>query len=151
MLKAYSRLFQQLMLVSDLLLVAGCWLLAYGVRFYVIVPPITGGEVPPLGPYLLMLIPILLVWGVSFRAFDLYRPRRIGSHLSEAADIAKASTMGALVLVAVMAFFFKGYEYSRVVIVYFWLLSIGLVWFSRAAFREALRFARRRGYNLVAR
>ena len=148
MLKAYSRLFQQLMLVSDLLLVAGCWLLAYGVRFYVIVPPITGGEVPPLGPYLLMLIPILLVWGVSFHAFDLYRPRRIGSHLSEAADIAKGSTMGALVLVAVMAFFFKGYEYSRVVIVYFWLLSIGLVWFSRAAFREALRFARRRGYNL---
>ncbi|HEV3350068.1 MAG TPA: undecaprenyl-phosphate glucose phosphotransferase [Methylomirabilota bacterium] len=148
MLKAYSRLFEQLMLVSDLLLVAGCWLLAYGVRFYVIVPPITGGEVPPLGPYLLMLIPILLVWGVSFHAFDLYRPRRIGSHLSEAADIAKASTMGALVLVAVMAFFFKGYEYSRVVIVYFWLLSIGLVWFSRAAFREALRFARRRGYNL---
>jgi len=95
-----------------------------------------------------MLLPILLVWGVSFHAFDLYRPRRIGSHLSEAADLAKASTMGALVLVAVMAFFFKRFEYSRVVIIYFWLLSIGLVWFSRAAFREALRFARRRGYNL---
>lgn len=148
MLKAHSRLLEQLMLVCDLLLVAGCWLLAYGLRFYVIVPPITGGGVPPLEPYLLMLLPILLVWGVSFRAFDLYRPRRIGSHLSEAADIAKASTMGALVLVAVMAFFFKGYEYSRVVIVYFWLLSIGMVWFSRAAFREVLRFARRRGYNL---
>ncbi len=148
MLKAHSRLLEQLMLVCDLLLVAGCWLLAYGLRFYVIVPPITGGGVPPLEPYLLMLLPILLVWGVSFRAFDLYRPRRIGSHLSEAADIAKASTMGALVLVAVMTFFFKGYEYSRVVIVYFWLLSIGLVWFSRAAFREVLRFARRRGYNL---
>src|SRR5260370_19541950 len=95
-----------------------------------------------------MLLPILLVWGVSFHAFDLYRPRRIGSHLSEAADIAKASTMGALVLVAVMAFFFKGYEYSRVVIVYFLLLSIGLVWFSRAAFPQALRFARRRGDSL---
>ena len=148
MLKAHSRFFEQLMLVSDLLLVAGSWLLAYGLRFYVIVPPITGGGVPPLEPYALMLLPILIVWGVSFRAFDLYRPRRIGSHLSEAADVAKASTMGALVLVAVMAFFFKGYEYSRVVIVYFWLLSIGLVWFSRAAFRELLRFARRRGYNL---
>ena len=71
MLKAYSRLFQQLMLVSDLLLVAGCWLLAYGVRFYVIVPPITGGEVPPLGPYLLMLIPILLVWGERDRSVGL--------------------------------------------------------------------------------
>ncbi len=94
-----------------------------------------------------MLLPILLVWSVSFRAFGLYRPRRIGSHLSEAVDIAKASTIGVLVLVAVMTFFFRGYEYSRVVIVYFWLLSIGVVWFSRAAFREGLRFARRRGYN----
>jgi Undecaprenyl-phosphate glucose phosphotransferase len=147
-LKAYSRLLEQLMLACDLLLVAACWLLAYGLRFYVIVPPITGGAVPPLGPYLLMLLPILVVWGVCFHAFDLYRPRRIGSHLSEAADIAKASTMGGLVLVSVMAFFFKEYEYSRVVIIYFWLLSIGVVWFSRAAFREALRFARRRGYNL---
>jgi len=147
-LKAYSRVLEQLMLTCDLLLVAACWLLAYGIRFYVIVPPITGGAVPPLQPYLLMLLPILVVWGVSFHAFDLYRPRRIGSHLSEAADIAKASTMGGLVLVSVMAFFFKEYEYSRVVIVYFWLLSIGVVWFSRAAFREALRFARRRGYNL---
>ncbi|MGH7413083.1 MAG: undecaprenyl-phosphate glucose phosphotransferase [Candidatus Rokuibacteriota bacterium] len=148
MLKAHSRFFEQLMLVCDLLLVAGCWLLAYGLRFYVIVPPIPGGDIPPLEPYLLMLLPILIVWAVSFHAFDLYRPRRIGSHLSEATDIAKASTMGALVLVAVMAFFFKGYDYSRVVIVYFWLLSIGVVWFSRAAFREVLRFARRQGYNL---
>jgi Undecaprenyl-phosphate glucose phosphotransferase len=148
MLKAHPRFLEQLMLVGDLLLVAGAWLLAYGLRFYVIVPPISGGAVPPLEPYLLMLLSILVVWGVSFHAFDLYRPRRIGSHLSEAADIAKASTMGALVLVAVMAFFFKGYEYSRVVIVYFWLLSIGLVWFFRAAFREVLRFARRQGYNL---
>lgn len=148
MLKAHSRFLEQLMLVGDLLLVAGCWLLAYGLRYYVIVPPITGGAVPPLEPYLLMLLPILVVWGVSFHAFDLYRPRRIASHLSEAADIAKASTMGGLVLVAVMAFFFKGFEYSRFVIVYFWLLSIGLAWFSRAAFREGLRFARRRGYNL---
>jgi Undecaprenyl-phosphate glucose phosphotransferase len=147
-LKAHSRFLEQLMLVGDLLLVAGCWLLAYGLRYYVIVPPITGGAVPPLEPYLLMLLPILVVWGVSFHAFDLYRPRRIASHLSEAADIAKASTMGALVLVAVMAFFFRGFEYSRLVIVYFWLLSIGLAWFSRAAFREGLRFARRHGYNL---
>ena len=41
-----------------------------------------------------MLLPILVVWGVAFRAFDLYRPRRIGSHLSEVADVAKASTAG---------------------------------------------------------
>ena len=148
MLKAHSRLLEQLMLVGDLALVGLCWLLAYWVRFHVAGPPLQYEDVPPLGDYLLMLLPILVVWSVSFRAFGLYRPRRIGSHLSEAADIAKASTMGVLVLVAVMTFFFRDYDYSRVVIVYFWLLSIGVVWFSRAAFREGLRFARRRGYNL---
>ncbi len=147
MLKAHSKFLEQIMLAGDLLLVAGSWLLAYAVRFYVVGPPLRS-EIPPLPPYLLMLLPILVVWGVSFRAFDLYRPRRIGSHLSEAADIAKASTMGALVLVAVMTFFFRGFEYSRVVIVYFWLASIAAVWLSRALFREVLRFARRRGYNL---
>ncbi len=135
------------MLAGDLGLAAGCWLVAYFLRFHVLGPPIVHG-VPPLGPYLLMLVPILIVWGVSFHTFGLYRPRRIGSHFSEAADIAKASSLGALVLVAVMTFFFRGYDYSRVVIAYFWVLSIVAVWFSRAAFREALRLARRRGYNL---
>jgi Undecaprenyl-phosphate glucose phosphotransferase len=149
MLKAYSRLLEQLMLVGDLVLVAGAWLLAYVLRFYVLaIPRPRFAEIPPVGPYLLLLVPILVVWGFSFRAFDLYRPRRIGSHFSEAADIAKASSLGALVLVAVMTFFFREYDYSRVVILYFWVLSIGLVWFSRAAFREVLRFARRHGYNL---
>ncbi len=148
MLKAHSRLLEQLMLVADLVLVAGCWLLAYVLRFYVLsFPRLRFRDIPPLEPYLLLLVPILIVWGVSFRAFDLYRPRRIGSHLSEARDIGKASSMGALVLVAVMTFFFREYDFSRVVIVYFWVLSIGLVWFSRAAFREVLRFARRHGYN----
>lgn len=147
MLKAHSKLLEHIMLAGDLLVVAVCWLLAYVARFYVLGPPLRS-EIPPLYPYLLMLLPILVVWGVSFRAFDLYRPRRIASHLSEAADLAKASSVGALVLVAVMTFFFREYDYSRVVIVYFWLLSIAAVWFARAAFREALRFARRRGYNL---
>ena len=147
MLRAYSRLLEQLMLVADLVLVGLCWLLAYWLRFYVAGPPLPYADRGPVADYLLMLLPILLVWSVSFRAFGLYRPRRIGSHLSEAVDLAKASTMGVLVLVALMTFFFRGYDYSRVVIVYFWLLSIGVVWFSRAAFREGLRFARRRGYN----
>jgi len=146
MLRAHSRLLEQVMLAGDLLLVAGCWLLAYYIRFYVAGPPSSHG-IPYVQPYLLMLVPILVVWGVSFRAFDLYRPRRIGSRLSEIADIAKASSVGALVLVSVMTFLFREYDYSRVVIVYFWIFSIVAVSFSRYAFREVLRIARRRGYN----
>lgn len=149
MLRAHSRLLEQLMLAGDLLLVGLAWLAAFWLRFHVLAfPPLRFGDIPALGPYLLLLAPILLVWFVSFRAFDLYRPRRIGSRLSEAADIAKASSMGALVLVTVMTFIFREYDYSRVVIVYFWVFSIATVSLSRYAFREVLRVARRRGYNL---
>jgi Undecaprenyl-phosphate glucose phosphotransferase len=147
-LKVHSRLFEHVTLVADLVLIGACWLLAYGLRFYVVGPPLVTPDVPPLRDYLLQLIPILVVWGLAFRWFDLYRPRRLGSRLSEWLDVAKASTLGVLVLIAIMAFAFRATEYSRVVIVYFWGLSIAAVSLWRATFREGLRVARRRGLNL---
>jgi Undecaprenyl-phosphate glucose phosphotransferase len=143
MLKAHSRVFEQLMLMGDLVLVAGSWVAAYVIRFYVI----GGVAVRPFENYALQLLPILVVWGVAFKAFDLYRPHRLGSHLAEWFDIAKASTLGVLVLVSIMNFVFRDYDYSRLVIVMFWAMSIAVASFSRAVFREALRVARRRGYN----
>jgi Undecaprenyl-phosphate glucose phosphotransferase len=143
MLKAHSRLFEHLTLAGDLCLIALCWVSAYAIRFYLMGAP----GLPPFDDYALQLVPILVVWGFAFRAFDLYRPHRLGSHLSEWLDVAKASTLGVLVLVTIMTFVFRGYEYSRLVITLFWVQSIVLVSFSRAVFRELLRFARRRGYN----
>jgi Undecaprenyl-phosphate glucose phosphotransferase len=147
-LKAYSRVLEHLMLAGDLILVVGCWLLAYVARFYLFGPARVSHDIPPLSPYLIMILPIVVVWGISFQAFDLYRPRRIGSRLSEVADVAKASSLAAVVLVTIMTFLFREYDYSRLVIVYFWLFSIGAVSFARNVFREGLRFARRHGYNL---
>jgi Undecaprenyl-phosphate glucose phosphotransferase len=143
MLKAHSRLFEHLTLAGDLLLIAACWISAYAIRFYLMDSP----GLPPFRDYALQLVPILVVWGFSFRAFDLYRPNRLGSYLSEWLDVAKASTLGVLVLVAIMTFAFRGYDYSRLVILFFWVESIVAVSLSRAVFREALRVARRRGYN----
>jgi Undecaprenyl-phosphate glucose phosphotransferase len=142
-LKAHSRLFEQLALATDLVLIAVCWLGAYAVRFGLF----GHGDIPPFSDYALQLVPILVVWFFAYKTFDLYRPNRLGSHLSEWFDIAKASTLGILVLVAGMTFLFHGYEYSRLVILMFWVASIASVSFSRAAFREILRFGRRRGYN----
>jgi Undecaprenyl-phosphate glucose phosphotransferase len=142
-LKAHSRLFEHLTLATDLLLIALCWVSAYEVRFYLMTAP----GLPPFQDYALQLVPILVVWGFSFRAFGLYRPNRLGSHLSEWFDVAKASTLGVLVLAAIMSFAFHGYDYSRLAIVFFWAESIVAVSLWRAVFREVLRVARRRGYN----
>jgi len=144
-LKAHSRFFEHLTLVANLMLIAGCWVLAYGIRFHLLRYV---GDLPPFSDYALQLLPILVVWGFVFRAFDLYRPSRLSSRVSEWLDVAKASTIGVLVLVAIMTFAFRGYDYSRLVIVIFWATSVAAVAFSRAVFREALRVARRHGYNL---
>jgi len=106
MLKASSRLLAQLTLASDLVLIGACWVEAYFLRFYVVGPfPLQLG-LPRFEGYALQLLPILAVWTVAFRTFGLYRPRRLGSYLSEWIDIAKASTVGILVLIAIMTFFY---------------------------------------------
>ena len=143
MLRAHSRLFEHLALVADLVIIVVSWIGAYALRFYVFPNP----GVPPFSGYALQLVPILVVWGFAFRAFGLYRPHRLGTHLAEWWDITKASTLGVLVLIAIMTFVFRSYDYSRIVIATFWGVSIVGASLSRAVFREAMRVARRRGYN----
>ncbi|MGH7307022.1 MAG: undecaprenyl-phosphate glucose phosphotransferase [Candidatus Rokuibacteriota bacterium] len=144
MLKAHSRLVENLALAGDLGLIAGCWVSAYAIRFHLM----PARDVPPFRDYALQLVPILVVWGIAFRTFDLYRPNRLGSRVSEWFDVAKASTLGALILVSIMTFVFREHEYSRLVIILFLVQSVVAVSLARAALREALRFARRHGYNL---
>jgi Undecaprenyl-phosphate glucose phosphotransferase len=102
--------------------------------------------VPPIDIYLWLLPLIVVVWGLSFRAFNLYRPRRMGPHVAEFFDIAKANTLSVLVLVAFTAFL-RQPEYSRLVFLYFWFLNLITLGFSRMAFREGLRFIRKQGFN----
>ena len=65
---------------------------------------------------------------------------------NEFVDLAKANTLCLLILVA-LTFFLKTFEFSRLVILYFWLLNLVVLGFSRMVFREILRLLRRLGYN----
>jgi len=145
MLKRHSEFLKSLLFLFDLAVICACWVAAYYIRFSGVGAPVTKG-VPPLAPYLWLLVPIVVVWGFSFQAFNLYRPRRLGSHLAEFLDLAKANTLSVLILVA-LTFFLRQFEYSRLVLLYFWLLNLLALGFSRMAFREGLRFLRRLGYN----
>jgi Undecaprenyl-phosphate glucose phosphotransferase len=145
MLKRHSQFLQSLLFIFDLTVICICWVTAYYIRFQEGLAPADKG-IPPFDLYLWVLVPIVIVWGISFRAFDLYRPRRMGSHVAEFFDIAKANTLSVLILVS-LTFFVRQFEYSRLVFLYFWLLNVIALGFSRMAFREALRFIRRQGHN----
>jgi Undecaprenyl-phosphate glucose phosphotransferase len=145
MLKRHSQFLQSLLFLFDLTVICVSWIASYHLRFLHGLAPIDKG-IPPFDIYLSLLLPIVVVWGMSFRAFNLYRPRRMGTHLAEFFDIAKANTLSVLVLVA-FTFFLRQFEYSRLVFLYFWLLNLVALGFSRMAFREGLRFMRKQGFN----
>ena len=145
MLKRHSQFLESVLFLFDLTVICACWIASYHLRFLEGLAPVDKG-IPPLDIYLWLLLPILTVWGLSFRAFNLYRPRRMGSHVAEFFDIAKANTLSVLVLVA-FTFFLREPEYSRLVFLYFWILNLVTLGFSRMAFREGLRFIRKQGFN----
>jgi hypothetical protein len=76
MLKRHSKFFENLMLLGDLILIAGSWVLAFTIRFH---GPLTVDSRFSLVSYGWLLVPLLVIWTVSFKQFGLYRPRRIAS------------------------------------------------------------------------
>jgi len=145
MLKKFGEFYKSVFFLLDLVLITAAWLLSYVIRFKMGLIPITKG-VPSFQPYFILIPAIVIIWGIVFKGFHLYRPRRISSRLSEIWNIVKACSMAALVLVAV-SYFLRQYEYSRIVFLIFWGLSIVLVTLSHWTSREILRFFRKRGYN----
>ena len=146
MLKKHAKFFENILFLTDLAVIGLSWFLAYYLRFYSGLLPIDKG-IPPFKIYFYLIIPILLIWGFAFKAFGLYRPKRISSYLNEIFDTVKACTFSVLILVSV-TFFFRQYEFSRLVFLGFWAMAIFALSLERIFFREILRFLRRKGYNL---
>src|SRR3970282_2449106 len=109
MLKKHSKFFETLVLLIDLITLSSSWILAYYLRFYSPIVPATKGS-PSFYTYTTLLIIILPLWYIVFKAFGLYRPRRISSKVAEVMDIAKATTIAILILVS-LTFFVRKYEF----------------------------------------
>ena len=143
MLKQQDEFLKSLLFFTDMLLIYIAWLGAYFFRFYLAQPPM----IHPLEPYQILLLPITLIWTLSFKIFNLYRARRMSFRLSEEWEIVKACSLATVMLISVSVFLSR-FEYARLVFVLFWSLSIVLVTLNRWTFREVLRFFRGRGHHV---
>ena len=146
MLKKHSKFFETLVLLLDWITLSCSWILAYNLRFYFPIVPVSKG-IPPFLIYLTLLVIMLPLWYIVFRAFGLYRPRRISSKVAEVMNIATATLIAIVILVA-LTFFVRQYEFSRLTFVYFGIICVIALCIERILFRELLRFIRKRGYNL---
>jgi Undecaprenyl-phosphate glucose phosphotransferase len=147
MVKEHHRLFRNLLLLTDICVIIASWGAAYLIRFATDLVPVAADPDHDRRMYLLPVAVIPIIWPAIFRLLDLYRPRRLGSYSREASELLQASTLAVLVLIALAYLVFKT-EISRITLVLFWVVSTGALVATRIVFREALRFIRRRGFNL---
>ena len=145
MLKRYSEVYRSLLIAADMLLVSASWVAAYLVRRHADLP--IPGDAMTFRPYGEMLVLIVPIWLLLYRARGIYRPWRTGTLGREAAALAGANTVGVVMLMAV-SFFLRSYFFSRGVLVFFYAFSTGSVIGLRLVLRLGLRGLRRRGYNL---
>jgi exopolysaccharide biosynthesis polyprenyl glycosylphosphotransferase len=147
MLRRQHEIFRTLLLLGDLVLVAAAWLGAYVLRFHAGIPAPRG--IPPVEPYLTVLLFLLPAWAYVYRTRGLYAARRVDSPLSEIASVTAAGTTVVFLLVAA-SFFVRSFSFSRGVVLLFWALSIVSVAGFRLLAREVLFALHRRGRHLTS-
>lgn len=96
---------------------------------------------------LILFISFLVIWNLLFNVFGLYGSKRMASRWEEMWDIARATTLGAVVI-AVFGLAFRIWVVNRIFLVLFWLLTTSSVILTRTVIREALAYARRHGRDL---
>ena len=108
----------------------------------------TSGIVAGLsGLHLPVLIAASVSWHLSFRLFGLYEPKRFRRKLEECMDIIKATSLGSLLICAMIGLLGSQFINSMVVIV-FWLMAMVMTVAVRAAMRFLLTLVRSQGRNL---
>lgn len=143
--KTERRFFTLILLASDLILVNISFLLAYWFRFALPAPK----GIPPVVPYLHALFFVSAVYILAFRNLGLYRPRR--GHLGitdEFYSTMLASSLAVLILLAI-TFFYRRFEYSRLVLVFAWGISVILLGTSRALFGRLERKMKAAGFGAI--
>lgn len=113
------QVFRSFLFLNDLLVLTPCWFGAFYLRFYAPLIPVTKG-IPPLSEYLVLFPFVLLIWAGTFYLNGIYS--RFYNRTQEGVALFKATLVSLMILVFV-TFFFKRTDYSRLVFLYFGLLS----------------------------
>ncbi|HEV8675288.1 MAG TPA: undecaprenyl-phosphate glucose phosphotransferase [Methylomirabilota bacterium] len=138
------RLWLVLALVAgDAAAAVVAFLAAYAVRFGSGLIPTPLG-VPPLSPYLSLLLPLVPLHTLALKVAGLYEYRHERTKADEAFLVVQGVSLATLLLVA-STFFIRNFSYSRWAILLFWGLDVVYVYTVRLAIREVVRGLRRHG------
>ena len=134
------------LVVSDLIMLRLAFVLAYRMRLLGDSRP--GQPSDPPSTYDDLALLCVLVIMVIFALRRLYIPRRGVGRVDLLYQVAAAVALGWLAALSVTFFVYRALEPPRFMLVYWALLSIGLVWLTRVVLDALLREAHRRGRDL---
>jgi len=141
-----TRRVAALLLASDL---AATWLAlvgAYFLRFRAEIVPITKG-IPDASSYYRLFPLMAALWPIVYYFYGLYQVRRNRSRVEEGLSVLVATGLATLLL-AGLATFYRGFSYSRLVLLLFLVLDVLFVFAGRTAIRRYLEEAWRHGVGV---
>ncbi|MFC1510833.1 sugar transferase [Candidatus Margulisiibacteriota bacterium] len=133
-----------LKIILDGLLVIAAFILAYFVRFKVLLF-ITPGSMPILEQYTNVLIFIVFVWLAIFKLIGLYEDKKVVSLIDEIANLFLGVTLATLILLGLL-FLNREFWVSRLVVANAWWIALAFLALSRTALFVVRGWLRTRGY-----
>jgi Undecaprenyl-phosphate glucose phosphotransferase len=146
MIRHSNRRLAALFLAIDLAATFAALVAAYWLRFEAEIIPVTKG-VPAASAYLRLFPFIAVLWPLVYYFHGLYQVRRNRSSVEEGLAVLVATALATLLLIGI-ATFSRGFDYSRAVLVLFFVSDVLFVFAGRTAIRRYLEEAWRHGYGV---
>jgi exopolysaccharide biosynthesis polyprenyl glycosylphosphotransferase len=146
MIKNSTRRIAALFFLSDLVATLAALVAAYVLRFRAEIVPVTKG-VPDAGTYYRLFPLIAILWPIVYYFYGLYSVRRHRSRIEEGFAVLVATGLATLLLTG-LATFYRGFSYSRLVLLLFFAADVLFVFAGRTAIRRYLEEAWRHGFGV---
>jgi Undecaprenyl-phosphate glucose phosphotransferase len=146
MIRHSNRRLAALFLATDLAATFAALVASYWLRFEAEIIPVTKG-VPAASAYLRLFPFIAVLWPLVYYFHGLYQVRRSRSSVEEGLAVLVATALATLLLIGI-ATFSRGFDYSRAVLVLFFVSDVLFVFAGRTAIRRYLEEAWRHGYGV---
>jgi len=148
LIKDNQRYFNRLHVVLDAFTICIAYLLSWAYKFLIL----DGPHGLSFVQYCIVLVPIVPLYLTLYLAFNLYTSKRLQGRRLEGSNIIKANTIGLLLIMGTL-FLLRSYNdyadyYSKTMLIYFYILNIGLETAVRNLIRMGLRKMRKSGFNL---
>ena len=113
--------FATSVLIADAGAILLSFLVAYYLRFSGWIIPTDKG-IPSIEAYFRAMMAVIPIYLLMFRAYQLYRPAGHIRRIYELLNVIKAVTMATIFLMA-LTFIYREFSYSRIVLLFSWVLS----------------------------